>query len=325
MRYRPVGESGLVVSVVGLGCNNFGKRVDRDGAAALVAAAQETGVTLLDTSDTYGGPGSKGAAETVLGEVLAGRRDEFVIATKFGRPMEGENGEDRGARGSRRYVRRAVEGSLRRLRTDYLDLYIYHQRDQVTPIAETLETLDDLVREGKVRYVGASNTPAWQVADDAWTARSRHLTPFVAEESEYSFLHREIEADVIPACLHFGLGLLPYFPLSGGILTGKVRRGGEAPEGSRLREQKWADALTDDVFTVLEALDEYARERGISILDVAIGWLAAQPVVSSVIAGATAPEQLWANAEAARWEPTADDLAVLDKIVPPHRPPPPLP
>jgi aryl-alcohol dehydrogenase-like predicted oxidoreductase len=314
-----------VVSVVGLGCNNLGKRVDARGAAALLDAAQDTGVTLLDTADTYGGPGAKGASETILGEVLAGRREEFVVATKFGRPMEGANGADFGARGSRRYVRRAVEGSLRRLRTDHLDLYQYHQRDQLTPIDETLATLHDLVTEGKVRYVGASNTPAWQVSDDAWTAHSGHLTPFVAEESEYSLLHREIEADVIPALEHHGLGLLPYFPLAGGILTGKVRRGGRAPEGSRLGEDGYAARFTDEMFTFLDALGAYAGERGVSMLDVAIGWLAAQPVVASVIAGATSPEQLRANVAAADWQPTEADLAALDKIAPPHRPGPPPP
>jgi aryl-alcohol dehydrogenase-like predicted oxidoreductase len=325
MRYRAVGRSGLVVSAVGLGCNNFGKRVDRVDAVALIDAAQDAGVTLLDTADTYGGPGAKGASESILGEVLAGRRDDFVIATKFGRPMEGANGADHGARGSRRYIRRAVEGSLRRLRTDHIDLYQYHQRDQITPISETLATLSELVAEGKVRYIGSSNTPAWNVPNDAWTASTGHLAPFASEESEYSLLHREIEADLIPALTHHGLGLLPYFPLSGGILTGKVRRGGVAPEGSRLRERKWVEALTGEVFTLLETLDVYARERGVSVLDVAIGWLAAQPVVASVIAGATTPEQLRANVAALRWEPTAADLAALDDIVPAHRPSPPAP
>jgi aryl-alcohol dehydrogenase-like predicted oxidoreductase len=314
-----------VVSVVGLGCNNLGKRVGPDDAAALLDAAQETGVTLLDTADTYGGPGAKGASETILGKALEGRRDEFVVATKFGRPMAGAAGEDFGARGSRRYIRRAVEGSLRRLRTDHLDLYQYHQRDQITPIDETLATLHDLVTEGKVRYLGASNTPGWQVSDDAWTARSGHLTPFASEESEYSLLRREIEADLIPAMEHHGLGLLPYFPLAGGILTGKVRRGGEAPAGSRLREDGYAARFTDELFTFLERLAAYAAEREVSMLDVAIGWLLAQPVVSSVIAGATSPGQVRANVAAARWEPTAADLAALDEIAPPHRPGPPPP
>jgi aryl-alcohol dehydrogenase-like predicted oxidoreductase len=325
MRYRPVGRSGLVVSVVGLGCNNLGKRIGVEEAAALVDAAADAGVTLLDTGDTYGGPGAKGAAETILGEVLAGRRDSFVIATKFGRDMAGEYGPDHGARGSRRYIRRAVEGSLRRLRTDYLDLYQYHQPDQITPIEETLAALHDLVTEGKVRYVGASNTPAWEVPEAAWTARVGRCTPFVSEESEYSLLRREIEADLVPALERHGLGLLPYYPLYGGILTGKVERDGEPPEGSRLRERKWVAALTGEVFTMLEALEGYAKERGVTVLDVAIGWLVAQPVVSSVIAGATKPEQVRANAAAAEWQPTPDDLAALDEIVPAHRPPPPAP
>jgi aryl-alcohol dehydrogenase-like predicted oxidoreductase len=314
-----------VVSVVGLGCNNLGKRVGVDGAAALLSAAQDAGVTLLDTADTYGGPGAKGASETILGEALAGRRDEFVVATKFGRPMEGANGADFGARGSRRYIRRAIEGSLRRLRTDHVDLYQYHQRDQLTPVSETLAALQELVTEGKVLYLGSSNTPAWQLSDDAWTAHGGHLTPFVSEESEYSLLRREIEADVIPALEHHGLGLLPYFPLAGGILTGKVRRGEQAPAGSRLREDRYAARLTDEMFTFLEALEAYAQERGVSLLDVAIGWLAAQPVVASVIAGATSPEQLRANVAASDWQPTAADLASLDKIAPGRRPGPPPP
>jgi aryl-alcohol dehydrogenase-like predicted oxidoreductase len=325
MRYRPMGRSGLVVSVVGLGCNNLGKRVYRDGAAALLDAAQEVGLTLLDTADIYGRPVEAGASETILGEVLEGRRDEFVVATKFGMDMGGLNGADFGARGSRRYIRRAVEGSLRRLRTDYIDLYQYHRPDGITPVEETLAALQELVTEGKVRYLGSSNFAGWQVTDAVWTARTGHLTPFVSEESEYSLLHREIEADLVPALEHHGIGLLPFFPLAGGILTGKVRRGGQAPEGSRLREERWAAGLTDEVFTVLEELEEFAAERGISVLDVAIGWLAAQPTVSSVIAGATKPEQVRTNAAAAEWEPTADDLAALDKIVPSHRPPPPAP
>jgi aryl-alcohol dehydrogenase-like predicted oxidoreductase len=325
MRYRPVGRSGLVVSVVGLGCNNLGKRVDRDGAARLLGEAQDVGLTLLDTADTYGGPGAKGASETVLGEVLGGRRDEFVVATKFGRDMAGANGADFGARGSRRYIRRAIEGSLRRLRTDHVDLYQYHQPDQITPIAETLSALDDLVTEGKVRYVGLSNSVAWQVTDAALTARDGGFTPVVSEQSEYSLLHREIEADLIPALVHHGMGLIPYLPLSGGMLTGKVRRGDRAPAGSRLGEDKWAPRLTDEFFTVLEALDAYAAERGITVLDVAIGALAALPPVSSVIAGATTPDQLRANVAASEWIPTAEDLAALDDVVPAHRPPPPPP
>jgi aryl-alcohol dehydrogenase-like predicted oxidoreductase len=206
-----------------------------------------------------------------------------------------------------------------------VDLYQYHQRDQLTPIEETLATLQDLVTEGKVLYVGSSNTPAWQVSDDAWTAHSGHLTPFLSEESEYSLLRREIEADLIPALEHHGLGLLPYFPLAGGILTGKVRRGERAPEGSRLREDRYAARFTDEMFAFLEALAAYAEERGVSVLDVAIGWLAAQPVVASVIAGATSPEQLRANVAASEWQPTAEDLAALDKIAPSRRPGPPPP
>jgi aryl-alcohol dehydrogenase-like predicted oxidoreductase len=320
MRYRPVGSSGLVVSVVGLGTNNLGKRVDREGAARLLDTAQDLGVTLIDTADTYGGPAAKGASETILGEVMEGRREEFVLATKFGSDMAGAYGPDHGARGARRYIMRAVEGSLRRLRTDHIDLYQYHRPDGITPIEETLSTLDDLVRAGKVRYVGLSNSPAWQVTDAVWTARGGGLTAPISEQSEYSLLHREPEADLIPALEHHRMGLLPFFPLAAGVLTGKVRRGDRPPADSRLSEDAWSSWVTDEAFTVVEALEGYAEKRGLAVLDVAIGALAALPPVSSVIAGARTPDQLRANVAAAEWVPTADDLAELDEVVPSHRP-----
>ena len=307
MRFRRLGDSGLVVSVVGLGCNNFGRRIDLDATRAVVDAAQDAGITLLDTADGYG------ASEEFLGEVLAGRRDEFVLATKFGADLHGALGDDGGARGSRRYVRRAVERSLTRLRTDYIDLYQLHRPDDLTPIEETLSVLTDLVREGKVRYIGSSNLTGWQVADADWTARTAGLERFVSAQNEYSLLERDVEDDLVPACEHFGIGLLPYFPLANGLLTGKYRRDTPPPEGTRLHGR--ADYLTDDRLDLVEALTGYASARGRTLLDVAVGGLAARPAVASVIAGATRPEQVRANAAAGVWEPTPDDLAALDDLL----------
>ena len=311
MTYRPLGDSGLVVSAVGIGCNAFGRRVDLDGVREILDAAQDVGVTLLDTADTYGG---QGASEQMLGEALQGRRDEFVVATKFGMDMEGANGPDRGARGSRAYVRRAVESSLRRLRTDYLDLYQYHEPDGVTPIEETLSALTDLVREGKVRYLGVSNVAGWQVADADWTARTSGFERFVSVQNRYSLLDRSVEAEVVPACEEFGLGVLPYFPLEYGLLTGKYRRGQAPPAGSRIAAWGRESVLTDATFDVLEGLSAFAAGRGASLLDVAIGGLAARPAVSSVIAGATSPSQITANVAAGHWRPTAEDLIELDEL-----------
>lgn len=304
MRYRRLGDSGLVVSVVGLGCNNFGRRIDLDATRAVVDAAQDQGITLLDTSDSYG------ESEEYLGEVLVGRRDEFVVATKFGSDLHGALGHDGGARASRRYVRKAVERSLRRLRTDWIDLYQLHRPDPLTPVEETLSVLTDLVREGKVRYVGASNFAGWQVADADWVARSAGFERFVSAQNEYSLLERDAEDDLLPACEHFGVGLLPYFPLANGLLTGKYRRDAPAPEGSRLEDRP--EYVTDDRLDAVEAVAGFAARRGLSILDVAIGALAAQPAVGSVIAGATRPEQVVANAAAAAWEPDDEDLEELD-------------
>ncbi len=310
MTYRPLGESGLMVSVVGVGCNAFGRRVDLDGVRDILDAAQDVGVTLLDTADVYGGGG---ASEEMIGKALRGRRDDFVVATKFGMDMQGALGADHGARGSRAYVRRAVEASLRRLRVDHLDLYQYHEPDGVTPIEETLSVLTDLVREGKVRYVGVSNVSGWQVADADWTARSSGLERFVSVQNRYSLLDRSVEAEVVPACEQFGLGLLPYFPLEYGLLTGKYHRGQPAPAGSRaavLASPWWENADWDRI----ERIEKYAEQRGVSVLDVAIAGLAAQPAVGSVIAGATRGDQVRANAAALRWQPTASDLADLDEV-----------
>jgi len=313
MTYRPLGESGLMVSAVGIGCNAFGRRVDQDGVGEILDAAEDVGVTLLDTADIYGG--HPGQSEEMLGEALEGRRERFVVATKFGMDMQGTLGEDHGVRGSRRYVRRAVEASLRRLRTDHIDLYQLHAPDVVTPIEETLSALDDLVREGKVLYVGCSNFDGWQVADAAWTATSGGLTPFVSVQNRYSLLDRTVEAEVAPACERFGLGILPFFPLEYGLLTGKYRRGESAPEGSRAAldpsRSSWLDTADWDR---IEALEAYAAARSLSTLDVAIAGLAAQPSVSSVISGATRGDQVRTNAAALRWAPTDEDLAALNAI-----------
>jgi aryl-alcohol dehydrogenase-like predicted oxidoreductase len=313
MTYRPLGDSGLMVSAVGVGCNAFGRRVDLDGVRDILAAARDVGVTLLDTADIYGDP--QGASEELLGEALRGQREEFVVATKFGMDMHGANGNDFGARASRRYVRRAVEASLRRLRTDHIDLYQLHEPDGVTPIEETLSALTDLVREGKVRYVGCSNFDGWQVADAAWTARTDGLEAFVSVQNRYSLLDRTVEAEVVPACQAFGLGVLPFFPLEYGLLTGKYRRGSSAPAGSRAAlEPARAQWLERADWDRIEAFERYAAARELAPLDVAIAGLAAQPAVASVIAGATSGDQVRANAAALRWSPSADELAELDEI-----------
>lgn len=315
MSYRRLGRSGLVVSAVGIGSNNFGRRVDAAGTKAVVDAALDAGITLFDTADTYGE--QAGASEQLLGAALAGRRDKVILATKFGGDARGANGLDWGARGGRRYLARAVEGSLRRLGTDYIDLYQLHWPDPHTPVEETLAALDDLVRAGKVRYVGCSNFAAWQVADAAWTARTRHLTPFISAQNQYSLLDRGIETELVPACERFGLGILPYYPLASGLLTGKYHRGVEAPGGTRLAGEQHRSTLADAPWHLIEGLEKFAAERGLSLLDVAIGGLAAQPAVASVIAGATTPEQVHANAAAVAWQPTGDDITILDSLTKP--------
>ena len=313
MTYRRLGSSGLAVSLVGIGCNNFGRKLDLGATQAVVDAAIDCGITLFDTSDSYGSP--QGASEEFLGAALKanGRRDDVIVATKFGSPVGGLNGPDWDARGSRRYIVRAVESSLRRLGTDHIDLYQIHRPDPQTPIAETLSALDDLVRSGKVRYIGSSNFAGWQVADAAWTALTAHTTAFVSAQNEYSLLERKADADLIPACRRFEVGLLPYFPLANGLLTGKYRRD-ETPPGSRLSREQFAPYLARAPWEVIEKLEAYAQERSRSILDVAIGGLAAMPTVASVIAGATTPEQVRANAAAGAWTPTGEDVAQLDAI-----------
>ncbi|MGH7751064.1 MAG: aldo/keto reductase [Candidatus Dormibacteria bacterium] len=314
MRYRPVGRSGLVVSAVGLGCNNFGGRLDLEATRAVVDAALEVGITLFDTADIYGGARS----EEILGEALAGRRDRVVLATKFGMDMAGRNGEDLGARGSRRYIARSVESSLRRLGTDWIDLYQYHVPDGITPVEETLSALDELVIQGKVRYLGSSNFAAWQVADADWVARTAHQNRFISAQNNYSLLDRRIESELVPACLRFGVGILPYFPLANGLLSGKYERGKSPPAGSRLGGRP--GALDERSFERLAPIQDLAEALGRTLLEVAVAGLAAQPAVASVIAGATTPQQVRANAAAGAWVLTPDELAALDRAARSRRP-----
>jgi aryl-alcohol dehydrogenase-like predicted oxidoreductase len=311
VRYRTLGDSGLLVSVVGLGCNNFGVRLDVDRTRDVVDATIDAGITLLDTADIYG---NQGGSETFLGQVLDGRRDKVVLATKWG--AQGADmgyGPAAGAKGGRAYVRRAVEESLRRLRTDHIDLYQLHAPDPVTPIAETIAALSELVAEGKVRYVGHSNFTGWQIAEAAHTAREIGGVPFVSAQNHWSLLERAVEQEVIPAARHYGLGVLPYFPLANGLLTGKVRRGTGIPEGSRLAARR--HLVTEERLDTVERLAEWGEKHDRSLLEIGISALAAQPGCSSVIAGATSPEQVMANAQAGEWVPTDEELAEIDTVL----------
>ncbi|MGO9959492.1 MAG: aldo/keto reductase [Solirubrobacteraceae bacterium] len=305
---RALGSSGLQTSVVGLGCNNFGRRIDLDATRAVVDCALEEGVTFFDTADVYG----RGLSEEYLGEVLQGRRDQVLLATKFGMDM----GDGRGPRGSRDYINHAIEASLRRLRTDRIDVYWYHRPDGETPIAETLGALHELVAAGTVRAIGASNFDADQLQDADTAARDGGVTPFSAVQNEYSLLAREAEQEVLPACDRLGLGFVPYFPLASGLLTGKYRPGEAAPAGARLSDR--GEIATAAQFELVAALDAYARERGVSLTDVAIGALLGRETVSSVIAGATKPEQVRANAAAGRWRPGDGVLEALDALLRVH-------
>ncbi|OMH29678.1 aldo/keto reductase [Tersicoccus phoenicis] len=316
MDSRQLGASGLTVSVVGLGCNNLG-RADTatetlKGSQAVIGAALDAGITLFDVADSYGK--TPGTSEELLGRSLGWRRDGVVVATKFGMDTRGANGPWTGARGSRRYITTAVEASLRRLGTDWIDLYQYHTPDGRTPLEETLAALDDLVRAGKVRYIGHSNLAGWQVAEAEFTARMRHTTRFVSAQNHYNLLDRRAEAEVIPAAAAYGLGLLPYFPLANGLLTGKYS-GGTAPAGSRLSHSR-SELLDRTDWRQLARFSEFAAARELSEVDVAFSWLASRPTVASVIAGATSPEQVAANAAAVRWTPSPADLAELDEIFP---------
>lgn len=309
MEYKRVGDSGLQVSAVGLGCNNFGMRIDKDATKSVVDKAIEVGITLFDTANIYGGTRS----EEFLGEALGSRRRDIVLATKFGGPV-GSGPLNKG--GSRRHVVQACEDSLRRLNTDWIDLYQFHFPDPQTPIEETLRALDDLVRSGKVRYIGNSNMGGRQVAEAELTARSLGASRFITAQNEYSLLNREIERDLVPACRQYGIGILPYFPLASGLLTGKYKRGEAPPEGTRIAAwgPRGEKMLTDENFDIVEKLDAFAKERGKSLLSLAFSWLASKDYIPSVIAGATKPEQVEANAAAAEWKLTAEEMSQVEEI-----------
>jgi aryl-alcohol dehydrogenase-like predicted oxidoreductase len=310
MELRNLGKSGLRVSVVGLGCNNFGMRIDLEATRKVVEKAIDLGITLFDTADIYGG---RGASEDMLGQILGERRKEIVLATKFGMQMD-KAGVLKG--GARRYIMSAIEGSLKRLRTDWIDLYQLHQPDPLTPIEETLRTLDDLIKQGKVRYIGCSNLPAWQVVEAQWTAKHQGLNAFVCCQDEYSLVVRDLDRDLIPAAETYGLGLLPYFPLASGLLTGKYRKSEPPPKDTRFGAlAALGDRYgTEANWAIVENLTKFSAERGHSMLELAFSWLAARPTVASVIAGATKPEQVEQNAAAANWKLTAEELGEIDKI-----------
>ena len=310
MEIRNLGQSGLRVSTIGLGCNNFGGRINEPAAQAVIHKAIDLGITLFDTADVYG---ERGGSEEAMGRILGDNRKRIVLATKFAAPMD-DTGERQG--GSRGYIMKAVEDSLRRLRTDWIDLYQMHRVDPRTPIEETLRALDDLIRQGKIRYIGCSNFPAWQMTEAAWTARTAGLNGFVSCQDEYSLIHRAPEAELLPAATKLGFGLLPYFPLASGLLTGKYRRNVTLPEGTRLANtQRLADRyLTERNWTIAERLGDFATERGRTMLELAFSWLLAQNPVTSVIAGATRPEQLEQNVKAGSWKLSAEELAAVDRI-----------
>jgi len=310
MQERNLGKTGLRVSLVGLGCNNFGGRIDLEATHKVVHKALDCGITLFDTADAYG---ERGGSETLLGEVLRERRKDIVLATKFGLPMD-DSGRLQG--GSRGYIMRAVEASLKRLKTDWIDLYQLHRYDPSTPIEETLRALDDLVRQGKVRHIGCSNLPAWRVVEAQWTAKTEHLHAFASCQDEYSLVMREVEADLLPMMQAYGMSLLPYFPLASGLLTGKYEKNAPLPLGARLTNtQRLADRyMTEANWKIVEGLRELCAKRGWSMLDLAFSWLAANPLVASVIAGATKPEQIEQNVKAVELTLTAQDLAEIDAI-----------
>jgi aryl-alcohol dehydrogenase-like predicted oxidoreductase len=310
MQQRNLGSSGLRVSVVGLGCNNFGMKLDLERTREVVHKALDCGITLFDTADSYG---NRGGSEEALGQVLGHRRKDIVLATKFGLPMDAAETQ-KGA--SRRYLLSAIEASLRRLKTDWIDLYQLHRPDPLTPIEETLRALDDLVRAGKVRYIGCSNLPAWQVVDALWTAKQAGGTCFICCQDEYSLLVRDIERELVPAISAHGVGLLPYFPLASGLLTGKYQRNATMPQNARLTVMsRFADRfLTSEHWLTVERLQDFCAERGHSLLELAFSWLGSRPQVASIIAGATEPTQVEQNAKALSWNLTADDIAEIDRL-----------
>ena len=309
MQQRPFGATTTKVSAVGLGCNNFGIRLDREATRNVVHAALDAGITLFDTADIYG---NRGDSERLLGEALGARRKDTVLATKFGLPMDG-SGRRQG--GSRRYVRQALEASLKRLKTDWIDIYYYHRPDPATPIEETLEALDGLVRQGKVRHIGCSNFSAAQIREAQNTARANGFPPFAATQDQYNLLSREIEREVLPMIEAEKLALLPYFPLASGMLTGKYRLGRPMPQGTRLSNPRYSDRfLNDENLRMIEQLEDFCAARGRTLLELAFGWLLAKAPVASVIAGASTPEQVRLNAGAAGWALAADEVAEVDRM-----------
>ena len=310
MEIRNLGQSGLRVSAIGLGCNNFGGRSGPEETKAVIHKALDLGITLFDTADTYG---NRGRSEDLMGQILGDDRKRIVLATKFANPMD-DVGVKVGA--ARHYIMNAVEDSLRRLRTDWIDLYQVHSPDPLTPIDETLRALDDLIRAGKVRYIGCSNFPAWQVVEAQWTARANGLNAFVSCQDEFSLIHRTPESQLMPAMRKYGLGLLPYAPLASGLLTGKYRRNAPMPAGTRLaKDERLAGRfLTDRNWSIAERLGDFAAARGRTMLELAFSWLLAQAPVSSVIAGATQPEQLAQNVKAGDWHLTAEDLTEIERL-----------
>jgi aryl-alcohol dehydrogenase-like predicted oxidoreductase len=310
VNYRTLGKSGLEVSAVGLGCNNFGMRIDLDAARKVVHKALDLGVNLFDTADIYG---NMGGSETMLGQILGDRRKDIVLATKFSGPMvEGKTRKDT----SRRYIMSAVEASLKRLKTDWIDLYQLHFPDPLTPIQETLGALDDLVHHGKVRYIGCSNMAAWQVVEAQWTSRHLGVARFISCQDEYSLLARDIEREKLPAIEAYGLGLLPYFPLASGLLTGKYKRNSPPPAGTRLAAmQGLSNRFASDAnWNIVEQLEAFCARKGHKLVDLAFSWLLARPSVASVIAGATKPEQVEQNVTAAAWALTPEEVAEVDRI-----------
>jgi aryl-alcohol dehydrogenase-like predicted oxidoreductase len=310
MQIRNLGGSGLRVSAVGLGCNNFGQRIDLEASRKVIHKAIDLGITLFDTADIYS---NMGGSETVLGAVLGDRRKEIVLATKYSKPMS-EDGTKQGA--SRRYIMSAVEASLTRLKTDYIDLYQQHDYDPLTPIEETMRALDDLVRQGKVRYIGNSNFPAWRVAEAELVARQMNVNRFVSCQDEYSLVVREIEKDLLPAATEYKLGVLPFFPLASGLLTGKYKKGEAAPGDTRFGKvprlrDRYVTPRNEDI---VEKLQAFAEKRGHSMLELAFSWLASRPQVSSVIAGATRVEQVEQNVKAIGWAMSAEEIAEIDGI-----------
>lgn len=309
---RNLGNSGLKVSLVGLGCNNFGGgRCDLEASRKVIHQALDLGITHFDTADTYG----RGESEQMLGQCLGERRKDIVLATKCGRPMD-DSGMKQGA--SRRYIMAAIDVSLRRLNTDWVDLYIIHRPDPQTPIEETLRALDDLVRAGKVRYTGCSTFAAWQMVEAQWTARHHNLNHFVACQDQYNLLRRDIENELLPAMQAYDLGLVPHTPLAAGLLSGKYRRNAPMPAGARLTRERSQAArwVSDANFNTVESLAAFCKARGHTLLELAMSWLAARPTVASIIAGATTTEQVQANVQAVNWRMSTDDLAEIDKLTP---------